>query len=141
MLARYSGLKFFALALAVYPHFAFAGTCAVPGTHSSIQAAVDDLACSDIELASQDYFELLVIDRSLALAGPVGGTAAILGQVSVSGGSTLAMLSDFRVEGGCPDGVLRVTGGGQATAARMQVVVDPGSECAADLLQRDGFED
>ena len=137
---RYPELMLLAFALALVPCQVLAGVCTVPGSHASIQAAVDDPACADIELANQNYFELLEIDRSLSLSGPMGGSATVVGQVEVTGSTTLAMLSDFRVEGGCPDGVLLVTGDSQATASGLRVFYDAGSGCAMDLFYRDGFE-
>lgn len=129
-----------ALFMAVVSHPALAGSCTVPGTHDSIQAAVDDPGCTQIELANRDYFELLSINRSVTLSGPPGGNARVVGQVQVTGPTTLALLSNFRVEGGCPDGVLRVTGGGQATADGIQVIVDAASGCDSNVFYRDGFE-
>jgi hypothetical protein len=140
MYIRHPELMILAFALALVPRYALADVCTVPGTHVSIQAAVDDPACADIELANQNYFELLEIDRSLSLSGAMGGSATVVGQIEVTGSTTLAMLSDFHVEGGCPEGVLRVTGGSQATASWLQVVYDAGSDCVVNLIFRDGFE-
>lgn len=137
---RRHALIFLALTLAIVPLVALGGNCMVPGTHDSIQAAVDDPDCSDIELDNRNYLELLVIDRSLTLSGPMGGSATIVGQVQVTGATTLVTLSDFRVKGGCPDGVLRVTGGGQTTAAAIQVVFDSASGCDMSVFFRNGFE-
>ena len=53
-----------------------AQTCAVPGSHTTIQEAADDPACATITLAAQTYPESIVIRRSLTLAGPATGGVA-----------------------------------------------------------------
>ncbi len=54
-------------ALAAPP--AHAQTCTVPGSHTTIQEAIDDPACATVALATQTYPESIVIRRSLTLAG------------------------------------------------------------------------
>lgn len=55
-----------------------AATCTVPGTHATIQAAVNDSSCSIINVAPGPYSENVTINRSLVLNGaqmgvPVAG--------------------------------------------------------------------
>lgn len=140
MKARFSALIFLVAALGGFSEPARAGACTVPGTHPSIQAAVDDPACSDIELSNQSYFELLDIDRSLSLFGPPAGDATVIGQVNVSGGATMAILNDFRIESGCANGALRIFGGARMTGSGMQVAHISGTPCGVELIFEDGFE-
>lgn len=119
----------------------FAGVCSVPGTHSTIQAAIDDVGCSDIQLTNQSYFELLQIDRSLTLSGVQDGSAQVIGQVSLIGGTTVASLNDFRIESGCPGGALHVSGGAQVSVSDMEVAWASGTPCLADVVFSGGFED
>ncbi|MCP4425842.1 MAG: hypothetical protein GY803_15220 [Chloroflexi bacterium] len=51
-------------------------TCTVPGSHAAIQAAVDDLACNEINVASGTYVENVFIDnREVQINGAgMGGT-------------------------------------------------------------------
>lgn len=46
-----------------------ANVCAVPSQYSSIQTAIDDVACSEIEIAAGIYGELLLIDRDVIISG------------------------------------------------------------------------
>lgn len=41
-----------------------ADVCTVPGTHSTVQSAVEDLNCSVINLADQTYSESVRMERS-----------------------------------------------------------------------------
>jgi len=43
--------------------------CTVPGTHSTIQLAVDDAACNFVGLTAVNYFESVTVSRSLSIAG------------------------------------------------------------------------
>ena len=45
------------------------GPCSVPGDQPTIQAAVDNVACTTINLATQVFSEEVVITRSLTLNG------------------------------------------------------------------------
>lgn len=133
-------LIFLGAALCGFSEPAWSGNCTVPGTHPTIQAAVDDPGCSDIGLSDQTYFELLAIDRSLSLFGPSGGAATVIGQVNVTGGATIAMLDDFRIESGCADGALRLFGGARITVSGMQVAHVSGTPCVLGFIFEDGFE-
>jgi len=117
-----------------------ASSCAVPGSHSSIQTAVDDPSCSDIQLASQPYDEILEINRSLQLAGPVSGNSEIRGRVVIGQAGTSVTLSNLGVHGACTGGVVRVTGGAQLAATMLRVTWNGSVLCAAELIFRDGFE-
>lgn len=83
------------LALALGAPATRADPCSVPGTHPSVQQAIDDVACTAIELAAGSYEESLAISRSLSLAGAGSPPSTLLGQVSVSGAGTLVVLADL----------------------------------------------
>lgn len=117
-----------------------AGNCTVPGTHPTIQAAIDDPGCATIDLLPQTYFEHLEIDRSLTLAGPPGNGAMVQGQVNLTGISTVVALSDFSIVSGCESGTLRVVGGSEMTGSGLSVLFSSSEPCAPGLLYLDGFE-
>lgn len=56
---------------------AHAATCTVPGTHATIQAAVDDLTCDTIEVDPGTYNESVTIARALTLVGPNSGISGL----------------------------------------------------------------
>ena len=75
------------LALALFgPYSATAGaagTCRVPGQYATIQAAVDDPVCSDIEVEAGTYYENVVISRDVNIQGsPKGETIVDGGNLS-----------------------------------------------------------
>ena len=67
---------------------AAAETCNVPtAPYPTIQSAVDDVSCTEIELAPQVYHETLVIvARTLTLRGASSSTTVIDDRVQVTGG-------------------------------------------------------
>ena len=127
-------------ALAAPP--AHAQTCTVPGSHTTIQEAIDDPACATVALATQTYPESIVIRRSLTLAGPGGGGAIVQGLVLMSGPTTVVTLQDLRVENGCVPDALRTTGGARLAGENLQVERADGLPCpaTADAIFTDGFE-
>lgn len=56
-----------------------AGTCRVPSQYSTIQAAVDDPACSDVDVAAGTYYENVVINRDVNIAGDSRGDTIVDG--------------------------------------------------------------
>jgi hypothetical protein len=119
---------------------AFADVCPVPTVaHPSIQAAVDDAACTEIVLAAQVLAESVAVSRSLLLRGDSSATTVILGQVTVTGDTTEVTLQDLQVDGGgCFSVALDVGGGAQVTSQQDVVVTNAaGGECPIFL---DGFE-
>jgi len=62
-----------AVVLAIGGGTTWAATCTVPGTHATIQAAVDDLTCDTIEVDPGIYNESVTIARALTLVGPNSG--------------------------------------------------------------------
>lgn len=132
-----------AVAVALWGLFAapaLAGVCTVPGTHASIQAAIDDAGCMAIELAAQTYDESIHVSRPLTLAGPSAGGAFIEGLVQVVGGGSAVSLVDLTIRNGCPLGTLRVVGGARVTGTNLQIERSKALPCAPSLLFEDGFE-
>ena len=105
---------------------ALADVCVVPSApHPTVQAAVDDAACTEIVLLAQVIAESVAISRSLLLRGGSSATTAILGQVTVTGNSTEVTLQDLKVDGGgCSPVALDVAGGAQVTSQSDIVVVN-----------------
>ena len=133
------GIFFLALAVLLVPN-ASAKVCTVPTlAYPSIQAAVDDAACTEITLAVQDYAESVAVSRSLVLGGASSATTTIVGQVTVTGATAEVTLQDLKVDGGgCFSVGLDVTGGAQVTSGQDVVVVNAaGGECP---IFTDGFE-
>ncbi len=119
---------------------AFADICTVPTVaHPSIQAAVDDAACTEIVLSAKVFAESVAVARGLELRGDSSATTIIEGKVTVSGASTEVTLQDLRVEGGgCFVVALDVSGGAQVTRGQDIVVVNAaGGGCPIFI---DGFE-
>ena len=56
--------------------------CTVPGTHGTIQEAVDDIACDSVGLSADDYFESVTISRGLTLTG---APSTLHGELTITG--------------------------------------------------------
>lgn len=120
---------------------AMAGDCTIPGSHPTIQAAIDDHLCTEITLAAQTtYTEHLHINRSLQLGGPPEGGATVQGQINLTGPMTVALLTNFRIESGCSSGTLRVSDGAQMNGSGLHMLFSQLFPCIADLFISDGFE-
>jgi hypothetical protein len=119
-----------------------AQTCTVPGSHATIQEAIDDPACATITLSAQVYPESIVIRRSLTLAGPGSGGAVVRGLVLMTGPTTQVTLQDLRVENGCVPDAIRSSGGAKLTGNNLQVERMDGLPCplTADTIFVNGFE-
>jgi hypothetical protein len=133
--------KVFSLVLvAFWVTGASAQVCPVPTLgHPTIQAAVDDVACTEIVLEAADFAESVTVSRSLTLRGDSSTTTTIEGQVTVSGASVEVTLQDLELEGGgCFTVALDVGDGAQITSGQDVVVVNAdGGECP---VFTDGFE-
>ncbi len=134
-------IRLFIFALAgFYAPAAFADVCPVPTlAHPSIQAAVNDAACTEIVLSAKVFAESVAVARGLELRGNSSATTTIEGEVTVTGASTEVTMQDLRVEGGgCFPVALDVSGGAQVTRGQDIVVINAaGGECPIFI---DGFE-
>ncbi len=119
---------------------ALADVCTVPSApYPTIQAAVDDTACTEIVLVAQVIAESVAVSRSLLLRGGSSATTTILGQVAVSGVTTEVTLQDLKVDAsGCSSVALDVTGGAQVTTQQDVVVVNTTE--GPCLIFANGFE-
>lgn len=126
--------------LLVFPSSAAAGVCSVPGSHPTIQQAIDDLLCTDIQLAANTYPENFIIDRSLMLSGPPEGGAVVLGQGTVVGVGTAVTLANFRIENGCSNFGLFALLGAEVVGQGIQFVVSSDLPCTIGMLFSNGFE-
>lgn len=119
-----------------------AADCAVPGDRPTIQDALADYGCDPINLADQIYSESILIERAVAIVGPVQ-VAEIAGGVEVNGAGTQARLEAVRVDNGCSPQALISTDEGRVEGDRLEVVRTEGGPCpdvVIDLLFADGFE-
>jgi hypothetical protein len=103
---------------------AFAQSCSVPGTHATIQLAIDAGAgvCDTITVSSGTFNENLTIGRSLTLNGMGKSSTTIDGSsgtrvITITGPSITVNMSNLRVTGGDASntsqavGISRIGGG------------------------------
>lgn len=117
-------------------------TCTVPGTHATIQEAVDDPTCIPIDLADQTYPESVRLHRTLTVAGPGVGTAIIEGWVLAIGAGTVVTLDTLEVRNGCQPEALSSERGARVEGTDLVVVRSAALPCpavAADVFA-DDFE-
>ena len=123
-----------------------AGTCTVPGSHGTIQEAVDDTGCSTIELAAQVYEESVSIDRNLTLQGASGGGSTIEGRLLVGGAGSEVSANHLKVDtttanlAGCFQRALEVNGGARLTGQGLELRNSLEGDCLAAVIFADGFE-
>ena len=140
--ARFLGLSFWCSMILVHcsPGNLFAAVCTVPGSHSTVQSAVDDSTCTTINLASQYYHESVYVERSLTVAGPVDGTAIIEGFVRLAGSETLVQLVNLEVKNGCQPVALIAVGGAQVDGTNLRTVSSEMLPCPVTIIFSDNFE-
>jgi len=121
--------------------WAGAEPCTVPGTHGSIQAAIDNAGCDPIQLQAGDYLESPVIDRDLTLVGAGPAATTIRGQVTAEGAGVLAFVDALQVVSGCPGPALQARGGATLNGDGLQVARSASAGCnGAAGIFTDGFE-
>ena len=123
---------------------ATAVVCTVPsGPHPTIQAAVDDLSCTEIELAAQTFAESFVVGRDLIVRGDSTPTSIVEGQVEILGNGVAVGLEDFSIDAstpavaGCFPVALEVGDGAVVATTGMSVVNGRGTACP---IFANGFE-
>jgi len=121
-----------------------AAVCTVPSAaHPTIQEAVNDLACTEIDIDAGSFFEEVVVARDLDLGGASSATTVVEGRVVVEGATTQVALRDLTIDAsgptaaGCFDQALLSRGGAQLGASDVIVLNGGGDAC---VLFRDGFE-
>lgn len=122
-----------------------AAPCPVPtGSHPTIQSAVDDASCTEVQLGGQTYTEVVSIGRTLALSGVSSATSVIAGRVNIRGASTIVAVADLTIDGsdeavaGCFSEALAVEDSAQMSGNNLVVINGDGTAC---VLFEDGFED
>jgi len=123
---------------------AVAAVCNVPsGSHSTIQAAVDDLACTEVVIAADSFAESVSVERSLDFSGDSSATTIVEGRFVVTGASTVVAFDELTIDAGAPTAAgcftlaLDVSGGAAVTGNNLVVVNADGNAC---VLFADGFE-
>ncbi len=119
---------------------AAADTCNVPdGTYPTIQSAVDDPVCTDIQLAAQTYPESVVVPRSLTIQG-VGSSSVVGGFMRAHGAGVIVIANALRVEASCARGSLQSWTGGELVAVDVEAVSSINFDCPGSPIFTDGFE-
>ncbi len=116
-----------------------ADTCTVPGSHSTINSAIDDPVCTEVELDALVYDETLDVARSIDLIGPPAASAEINGPVRVAGSGTTVRLERLIVTTDCDAQAVLARDGAQVDASELDVVFADGAGCLGGLFL-DGFE-
>jgi len=118
--------------------------CQVPtGPYPTVQSAVDNPVCTEIELAAQTFQESVLIARDLEMRGVSTTTTVIEGQLTVLGGSTQVVLEDLTMDGsalgvaGTLNEALLAEGGAEVIGLRI-VVLNATEDLPA--IFSDGFE-
>jgi hypothetical protein len=123
-----------------------AATCTVPsGPHPTIQAAVDDLGCTEVVVGAGTFIENPIIGRTLSVTGASPSSSVIAGRVVIGGGaSAVVSLTELSIDGshaavaGCFVEAVDVGGGARMVGGNIVVVNGDGDAC---VLFEDGFED
>ncbi len=102
--------------------------CAVPEVHSTIQRAVDDPGCRQVQIMGGRYRETLVIDRSVTIAGASGTVVAIEGRIVVEGSETLVSMVNLTVATSCAEAIA-TRNGSQVALAAVEVVAASAIPC------------
>lgn len=116
--------------------------CSVPGSHPTIQEAINDSSCTEIDLSDQTYAESILVPRSLMITGPDTGTSILEGRVEIMGPGTVVTLTDLEVRNGCQPEALSADQGGRVEGTGLVVVRSAALPCPpviADIFS-DGFE-
>lgn len=110
-----------------------AATCPVPSaSHPTIQAAIDDIGCTDIDIAAGTYAEAPAIARTVTLQGAGSTQTSVTGGVVVSAGSVV--LTGMHLS--APGTALRSSSGAEVSGFDLEVI----SGIDSALLFSDGFE-
>lgn len=121
---------------------ALAATCTVPGSHGSIQAAVDDASCDPIQIAAGGYLESPLVTRSLSLVGAGIGATTIWGRVLADGSAILVFVDQLMVSSGCPGPALSAVNGARLRSGDVRAEKSASAGCnVVGRIFADGFED
>jgi hypothetical protein len=108
-------------------------TCTVPSApHPTLQAAIDDVGCTEILIAAGSYAEAPLIARDLTVQGTGSASTYVQGQVQVTAG--VVSLQGLTIA--APDNALWAHSGAEVSGFDLEVVIG-GVELP---LFADGFE-
>lgn len=114
------------------PSPGIAGMCSVPGTHTTLQVAIDDGQCSSIELTESSYFASATVQRGVEIFGSAPNGTRILGTLEILTGGEVD-LSDLTVDSGGATTAILATAGGRISTTNVLAV-------RVGQLFLDGFE-
>lgn len=130
------------LGLMAFTAPSFAAQCTVPGSHETVQSAIDDPSCSRITLADATFPESLLIHRLLILEGVEGGSTTIEGRITVTGAASQVDLDSLTVRSGCSDQTMQIEAGAVVFSRQVVLGWSSGLPCPTilEVLFSDGFE-
>lgn len=110
-----------------------AATCSVPSApHPTIQAAIDDVGCTEVLVAAGSYAEAPLIARGLTVQGAGSASTYVQGQVQVTAG--VVSLQGLTIA--APDNALWAHSGAEVSGFDLEVV----NGAVEPPLFADGFE-
>ena len=121
-------------------------TCDVPGDFPTLQAAVDDEACTEVVVAAGLYPETVDIARSLTLRGAGVANSTVEGRLRITGSGAEIALFDLTIDAsgpsavGCYPQALLVAGGAEVSALDVAVLNSQAGQAPVCPLFDDGFE-
>ena len=121
------------------PQIAGAAICNVPTAYSTVQAAVNDLFCTEVVLAAQAFSESVTVARSLILRGAGSAATTIVGSVRVEGAGTAVDLRELAIDATAMGAIDALAIDLEAAVAARDVVTRNGDGSVAPLFA-DGFE-
>ncbi len=116
---------------------AAAAVCNVPGTYSTIAAAVADPTCSEIVLAAQTYPESFAVGRSLTLTGAGSAATTVRGTMTISGNGVVVALASFLLDASGNGAGLDVSAEAEVSCLDVSTRMAAG---AGGAIFADGFE-
>lgn len=115
--------------------------CSVPGTHATLQAAIDEPTCDPIQIAEGDYPESLLVGRSVTLEGPVSGWATLWGRFEAQGAGTVVAVAGMEVRSGCSGAAVEARDGARIQSSSLHAEKSTTITCnGVDRIFEDGFE-
>lgn len=115
--------------------------CTVPSP-SKIQAVIDLLACSTINLPSANYTESIRVNRSVTILG-TNGVTDLAGFIAVQGPDVEVSIENLRIVSGCNGAALWVTDGAHVQATDVELDYQVGLPCPqtdTTVIFANGFE-
>ena len=68
--------------------------CTVPGTHTTIQMAVDDAGCNFVGLAAVNYIESVTVSRSISI---IGSPSTLWGSLTIAEDGTEVEVDELEI--------------------------------------------